>query len=90
MQLYLQGSISSTYLHEAFTHVAPQSLRTQSSGQYLFTLLGSTPAKVARKMLMKLTPGVQKIAEFNCILQFHKLNFFLISFTMSTIFYFVM
>jgi len=35
--------------------VAPQSVRTQSSHQYLFTLLGSTQAKAVRTMLMNLT-----------------------------------
>jgi len=51
------GSISSTYLRKAFRHVAPKSVRIQSSCQYLFTLLGSTGAKAARRTLMKLTPG---------------------------------
>jgi len=37
--------------------VAPKSIGIQSSCQYLFTLLGSTGAKAARKTLMKLTPG---------------------------------
>jgi len=40
------GSISSTNLHTAFTPVAPQSIRTQSSCQYLFTLLGFTHIKL--------------------------------------------
>ncbi len=44
------------YLRTAFMPVAPKSVRIQSSFQYLFTLLGSTGAKAARKMLMKLTP----------------------------------
>jgi len=35
-----QGSISSTYLRAAFTPVASQSVRTQTSCQYLFTLMG--------------------------------------------------
>jgi len=38
------------------TPVAPKSVRIQSSYQYFFTLLGSTGAKAARRMLMKLTP----------------------------------
>jgi len=54
------GSISPTYLRTAFTPVAPKSVRIQSSCQYLFTLLGSTSAKAARRMLMKLTPGSWK------------------------------
>jgi hypothetical protein len=44
-------------LHTAFTPVAPKSVRIQSSRQYLFTLFGSTSAKAARLMLMKLTPA---------------------------------
>ncbi len=46
-------------LRTTFTPVAPQSLRFQSSCQYLFTLLGSTGAKAARRTLMKLTAGVE-------------------------------
>ncbi len=49
-------SISPTYLCTAFTPVAPKSVTIQSSCQYLFTLLGSTGAKAARRTLMKLTP----------------------------------
>jgi len=52
----LLGSISPTYLHTAFTPVAPKSVRIQLSCQYLFTLFGSTGAKAARRTLMKLTP----------------------------------
>jgi hypothetical protein len=52
-----QGSISPTYLRTAFTLVAPKSVRIQSSCRYLFTLLGSTGAKAARRTLMKLTLG---------------------------------
>jgi len=54
----LQGLISPTNLRTAYTRVAPKKVRIQSSHQYLLTLLGSTRAKAARKMLMKLTPGV--------------------------------
>ncbi len=50
------GSISSTYLHAAFTPIAPQSVRSQSSCRYLFTLLESTRVKALLKMLMKLSP----------------------------------
>ncbi len=50
------GSISSTYLQAAFTPVAPQSVRTQSSRQYLFTILGSARVKAVRRTLMKLSP----------------------------------
>jgi len=39
------------------TPVVPQSVRTQSSFQYLFTLLGPTSVKAVRRTLMKLTPG---------------------------------
>jgi len=52
------GVNSSTYLHTAFTPVAPQSVRTQSSCQYLFTLLGSSSVKAVHRTLMKLSPGV--------------------------------
>jgi len=42
----------------AFMLVGPKSVRIQSSSQYLFTLLGSTNVKAARRMLMKLTPDL--------------------------------
>ncbi len=45
----------STY---SFYAVAPQIARTQSSCQYLFTLLWPTSVKVVRRTLMKLTPGL--------------------------------
>jgi len=48
-----KGSISST--SATFKLVAPQSVRIQSSCQYLFTLLGSARAKGALRTLMKLT-----------------------------------
>jgi len=51
-------TVSPTYLRTAFLPVAPKRVRIQSSCQYLFTLLGSTGAKAARRMLMKLTPSV--------------------------------
>jgi hypothetical protein len=35
----------------------PESARTQSSHQYLFTLLGSTSVKAVRRTLMKSSPG---------------------------------
>ncbi len=38
--------------------VAPQSIRTQSSHQYLFTLFGSTHVKAVCRTLMKLSPVV--------------------------------
>jgi len=50
------GSISSAYLCTAFTPVAPSQIL--SNFEYLFTLLGSTGAKAARRTLMKLTPGL--------------------------------
>jgi len=40
-----------------FTPVVPQSVRNQSSCQYLFTLLGPTSVQAVRRTLMKLTPG---------------------------------
>ncbi len=46
-------------LRAAFMPVAPLSVRTQSSCQYLFTLLGSTRAKAALKRLMKLTQSIK-------------------------------
>jgi len=57
------GSISPSYLRTAFTAVAPKSVRIQSSCQCLFTLLGSTGTKAARRASMKLTPGVQSYLE---------------------------
>jgi len=53
------------YLRAAFTPVAPQSVRTQSSCQYLFTLLGSTNVKAVHRKLMKLSPGVNFINIFH-------------------------
>jgi len=55
------GSVSPTYLHTAFTPVAPKSVRNQSSHQYLFTLLGSTGTKAVHRTLMKLIPVVNVI-----------------------------
>jgi len=43
-------------LHAAFTSADPKSVRTQSSRQYHFTLLGSARVKAPQKTLMKLTP----------------------------------
>ncbi len=58
-------------LRAAFTLVAPQCIRTQSSYQYLFTLLGSTFVKAVRRMLMKLSPGMQlKRSDHNTLLFF--------------------
>jgi len=51
-------------LRTAFTLVVPQSVRTQSSCQYLFTLLGPMSVKAVRRTLMKLTPGVNFINVF--------------------------
>jgi len=45
----------------AFMPVAPQSVRTQSSHQYLFTLLGPMSVKAVHRTLMKLTPGQPEI-----------------------------
>ncbi len=38
-----------------------ESVRTQSSHQYLFTLLGSTSVKAVHRTLMKSTPGVHNL-----------------------------
>ncbi len=43
-------------LRTACTREDPKSVRIQSNPQYLFTLLGSTCAKAARRTLMKSTP----------------------------------
>ncbi len=43
-------------LRTAFALVDPKSVRTQSSLQYHFTLLGSTSVKAVRRKLLKLTP----------------------------------
>jgi len=48
-------------LRTVFTPVAPQSVRTQSSCQYLFMPLGSTRVTAAHRTLMKLTPWVDFI-----------------------------
>ena len=45
-------------LHTAFTPVAPQSVRTQSSCKYLFMLSGSTSVKAVCRTLMKLSRGL--------------------------------
>ncbi len=50
-------------LRTAFTLVGPKSVRIQTSSQYLFTLLGSTGAKAARRTLMKLSRGGGKSSE---------------------------
>jgi hypothetical protein len=60
-------------LRTAFTHVVPQSVRTQSSHQYLFTLLGPTSVKAVRRTLMKLSPGVNFINMF--MRSFHALRY---------------
>ncbi len=43
-------------LRTAFLLVDPERVRTQSSCQYLFMLLGSTGVKAVRRTLMKSTP----------------------------------
>jgi len=55
---WYRGWISSTYLRAAFTPVAPQCVRTQSSRQYLFMLLGSAHVKAVHRTLMKLSLGL--------------------------------
>ncbi len=42
----------------AFTLTDPKNVRTQSSRQYIFTLLGSARIKAIRRALMKLTPSL--------------------------------
>ena len=48
-------------LRTAFALVDPEIIRTQSSRQYHFTLLGSKCVKAVRRTLMKLSPGVNFI-----------------------------
>jgi len=50
----------------------PKSIRTQSSRQYHFTLLGSLSIKAAQKTLMKLTPVVDFIKGFRNTNIIHK------------------
>jgi len=45
-----------------FMPVAPQSIRTQSSCQYPFTLWGFTRVKAVRRTLMKLSLGGVEVA----------------------------
>ncbi len=45
-----------TVLQAAFMHADPESIKIQSSCQYLFTLLGSVSVKAVLRKLMKLTP----------------------------------
>jgi len=54
-------SISSTYLHVAFTCTDPKSVQIHSSSHYLFALLRSALIKAAPKMLMKLTQGYKNM-----------------------------
>jgi len=49
------GQFHQHNLRAAFTSVAPQSVRIQSSRQYRFTIFGPTRAKALHKMLMKST-----------------------------------
>ena len=48
----------------AFALVDPESIRTLSSCQYHFKLLGSTSIKSVRRTLMKSTPGVNPIIKY--------------------------
>ncbi len=45
-------------LRTAFVLVEPESIRTQSSCQYLFALLGSASVKAVYRMLKKSTPCI--------------------------------
>jgi len=51
------GSISPTYFRTAFMRKDPESVKIQTSRQFLITLLGSTGTKAAHKTLMILTHG---------------------------------
>jgi len=59
-------------LRTAFTPVVPQSVRNQSSRQYLFTLLGPTSVKVARKRVGEIAPKSLLVLHlsFESLLQF--------------------
>ena len=48
-----------------FTPVVPQSIRTQSSCQYLFTLWGSTSVKAVRKYVDEIDPRCASLLEVN-------------------------
>ncbi len=54
----LPGVTFINVLPTAFALVDPESVRTQSSRQYHFTLLGSTSVKAVRRTLMKSTPDL--------------------------------
>jgi hypothetical protein len=50
-----------------FVLIDPKTVRTQSSRQYLFTLLVSTSIKAVHKTLMKLTPGHLEVERLTLI-----------------------
>ncbi len=73
--VFASGADFINVLNTAFTPVASQSVRTQSSCQYFFTLLGSTGVKAVRRTLMKLSPDVTRVKE--CVFELHSsLEFF--------------
>ncbi len=62
-------------LRTAFALVDPKSVRTQSSRQYLFTLLGSTSVKAVRRTLMKPTPKAEMRQSFSTCVYCMQLRF---------------
>jgi len=58
-EINTSGVVFINILHTAFTPVATQSVRTQSSCQYLFMLLGATRVIAVRRTMMKLTPDLR-------------------------------
>jgi len=56
-------------------HADPKSANIQSSHQYLCALLGPTFIKALCKMLMKLTPGVDKHLSKSFAVQYHQHSF---------------
>jgi len=67
-------------LHTAFTRADPKSVRTQSSLQCLFKLLGSASVKAVCRTLMKLSPGHNMLFNNQLCLSIEKVE---VSFTLS-------
>ena len=62
MQLkYDHGSISSTFYKQLLRTQTPKAQKKTVKSSSFFALLGSASAKVARRMLVKLTPGANFI-----------------------------
>jgi len=55
-----QGSISSTFNEQLLCSQIPKVQKRQSNHQSFFALSGSVRAKATRRMLVKLTPDLQK------------------------------